>query len=223
MEDLQENENILGEAEPKDRDLVLLRKAATGDFAAFETLVNGYQSRVYSIALRIVGQQQDAEDVTQMTFLSVMEHMDTFRGDASVATWIFRIATNHALKILRKKRGLPVVSIYAGAPDANDSYGSLPHPDYVAQWHSSPQELLENAETREFIEQALLEVDEKYRVIFLLRDVEGFSTREAAQMLDITESTAKVRLLRARLQLREKLTRFFGDETTRVIPDHNHE
>jgi RNA polymerase sigma factor (sigma-70 family) len=88
----------------------LMSQAATGDFAAFQELIARFQSRVFGVAVRIVGQRQDAEDVTQQTFLSLIEHVDSFRSESSVATWILRIAANHALKVLRKRRGLPTVA-----------------------------------------------------------------------------------------------------------------
>lgn len=198
----------------------LIGQAAGGDFAAFQELVSRFQSRVFRVALRIVGQRQDAEDVTQQTFLSLIEHVDSFRGESSVATWILRIATNHALKLLRKRRGLPTVSM--NGPTDDDSYSSLPHPDFIARWSATPETLAQQAEVREQIESTLKALDEKYRVVFVLRDIEGLSVRETAETLDLTEGTVKVRLLRARLMLREQLTREFGDEATRLFPDHEH-
>lgn len=198
----------------------LIGQAAGGDFAAFQELVSRFQQRVFRVALRIVGQRQDAEDVTQQTFLSLIEHIDSFRGESSVATWILRIATNHALKLLRKRRGLPTVSL--NGPTDDDSYSSLPHPDFIARWSATPETLVQQAEVREQIESALNSLDDKYRVVFVLRDIEGLSVRETAEALDLTEGTVKVRLLRARLMLRERLTREFGDEATRLFPDHEH-
>jgi RNA polymerase sigma-70 factor (ECF subfamily) len=199
-------------------DLHLLRRARTGDFAAFTALVGRYHGRVFALARRILGQEQDAEDVTQQTFLSVLEHLDTFREESSVATWVLRIATNHALKVLRKRRGLPTVPLES--PD--ERFEGLPHPEYIAQWRDTPDALAQRAEVRHLIDDALAELDDKYRVVFVLRDVEGLSVREAAEALGLTETAVKVRLLRARLQLRERLTRALGDEATRVIPDHAH-
>ncbi len=100
-------------------DLELLKLAQTGDFGAFEQLVKRFQGRVFGVALRIVGQRQDAEDVTQQTFLSLVVHMDSFRQESSVAAWILRIAVNHALKVLRKRRGLPMAAF--GKPGEDDS------------------------------------------------------------------------------------------------------
>ncbi len=198
-------------------DLPLLHRAQTGDYAAFEALVGRLQARVYGVAYRIVGQSQDAEDVVQQTFLSVIEHLETFRGESAVATWVLRIATNFALKVLRKRRGLPTVSL-----DAADTLAGVPHPQYVARWSEPPEALLERAELREQLDRTIAELDDRHRVVFVLRDIEGLSTRDTAEAVGISEANVKIRLLRARLQLRERLTREFGDDTTRVFPDHAH-
>jgi RNA polymerase sigma-70 factor (ECF subfamily) len=204
-----------------DPDLDLLRRARQGEFAAFEALVTRYQRRVHGLAWRILSQRQDAEDVVQATFLSVLEHLDSFREESTVSTWLLRIATNHALKVLRKRRGLPTVPLEK-ATDPDDDCGGLPHPDYIARWREGPEELAQRAEVRHLLDQALAELDDKYRVVFVLRDVEGFSVRETAEALGLTEATVKVRLLRARLALRERLTRALGDEATRLFPTHDH-
>lgn len=199
-------------------DLALLRRAQTGDFAAFEKLVDRLQGRVYGVAYRILGQAQDAEDVVQQTFLSLIEHIDTFRGESAVATWVLRIATNFALKILRKKRGLPTVPF----GEQDESFDTVPHPDYIAQWREAPDSLVERAELRELLDRAIAELEDKFRVVFVLRDIEGLSTEETADVLGLSISNVKVRLLRARMQLRERLTHEFGDAATQVKPDHNH-
>lgn len=205
----------------RETDEQLLAQAAQGRFAAFQDLVKRFQGRVFGLALRITSNRHDAEDVTQQTFVSLIEHLESFRGDASAATWILRIATNHALKVLRKRRGLPTQPW--PDPSGNDSSAALPHPDYIAHWQASPATLAERAEVREQVEAALLALDDKYRVVFVLRDIEGLSVKETAEALGLSESNAKVRLLRARLMLREQLTRAFGDESTRVFPNHDHE
>jgi RNA polymerase sigma-70 factor (ECF subfamily) len=200
-----------------DADLHLFARARGGDFDAFSQLVSRLQCHVFAAARRITGREQDAEDVTQQTFLSVLEHLDGFRGESSVATWVSRIATNHALKVLRKRRRLPTSSL------DDDRFKNLPHPEYIASWRDTPEALAERAEVRYLLDEALAELDEKYRVVFVLRDVEGLSVRETAEALGLTETAVKVRLLRARLQLRERLTKSLGDEATRIIPDHSHE
>ncbi len=199
---------------------VLLQRAKSGDFAAFQQLIAGLQPRVYGLTFRMLRHAQDAEDATQLTFISLIEHLEDFREESSLATWVLRIATNHALKIIRKKRGLKTVSL--DASEATDRYSDLPHPEYVAPWAKTSQELAEDRETREEIERALGELDDKYRLVFILRDLEGLSVRETAAALDISEANVKVRLLRARLALRERLTRRFGDPAQAVIPNHDH-
>lgn len=205
--------------EPSDLDL--LRRAGQGDWSAFERLLGRFEGRVFGLAMRMVGQRQDAEDVTQQTLLSVLEHVDEFREEAAVATWILRIAANHALKTLRKRRGLPTTSLEF-LDDPDDNYASAPHPQFIAQWRDAPDQLAERAEVRHLLDQALAELDDKYRVVFVLRDVEGLSTKETAELLELTEANVKVRLLRARLLLRERLTAALGDEATRVFPSHDH-
>ncbi|MCS7337655.1 MAG: sigma-70 family RNA polymerase sigma factor, partial [Verrucomicrobiae bacterium] len=134
-------------------DSELVRRAKAGELAAFEELTNRYERRVYTLALRIVGNQQDAEDVTQQTFLSVLDHIGEFRGDSSFATWLFRVATNAALKVLRKRRGLDTVSLEeATEPQAESD--KIPHPEYIADWRQSPDTLAQQAETRQLLEQA---------------------------------------------------------------------
>ena len=189
--------------ETADTELVAL--AQTGDLDAFEALANRYERRVYSLALRMLRQEQDAEDVTQQTFLSAMENLGRFRGDASFSTWLLRIATHAALKVIRKRKGLDTVSLEQ-ATEEEDGYGTIPHPEYIADWRQSPEELVRKNEVQRFLDDALAKLDEKHRLVFLLRDVEGLSVKEAAEALGLSEANTKVRLLRARLQLREELT-----------------
>lgn len=201
-------------------DAELVRRAKTGELAAFEELARRHEGAVYALARRILRHEQDAEDVTQQTFLSVLEHLDGFREEASFRTWLLRIATHAALKVLRKRRGLPTVSldeILAPDPDGQ----SLPHPEYIADWRETPEQLAWRQETRQLIEEALDELDDKHRLVFLLRDVQGLSVRETAEVLGLSEVNVKVRLLRARLKLRERLTRVFGDPARRLEP-HRH-
>lgn len=201
-------------------DIDLLRRAKTGDFTAFQQLVNKLQPRVFGLAFRILKQTQDAEDVTQQTFLALIEHIADFREESSVATWVLKIATNHALKILRKQRTVKMVTMTDMLPE--ESYSDIPHPEFIAPWSQTAEEIVQQAEVQAELEKALLELDDKYRLVFTLRDIEGLSVRETAQALKLTESTVKVRLLRARLALRERLTKKFGDALQAMKPDHNH-
>jgi len=202
-------------------DAEMVRRAQAGDLAAFETLTARHEQRVYSLAMRMLRQEQDAEDVTQQTFLSALENLDGFRGEASFSTWLLRIATHAALKIIRKRKGLDSVSLEA-ATEERDSFDAVPHPEYIADWRQSPEELVHQNEIHRLLDEALAKLDEKHRLIFLLRDVEGFSIQETAGALGLSEANVKVRLLRARLQLREHLTAALGDPATRLIRSHDH-
>lgn len=201
-------------------ELELLHRAKAGDFTAFQQLIAELQPRVYGLAYRILQQPQDAEDTTQQAFLALIEHIGNFREESSLATWVLKIASNHALKILRKKRGLSVVSMTDMSTE--DSYSDMPHPDFIAPWTKTADEIAQQSEVQAEIDKALTELDEKYRWVFVLRDVEGLSVRETAEAMELTESTVKVRLLRARLALRERLTKKFGDALQVMLPDHKH-
>lgn len=193
----------------------LVSSARAGDFAAFEELTNRHEQRVYSLALRILRNVADAEDATQQTFLSALESIKRFRGDSAFTTWLLRIATHASLKIIRKQRGLRTVPLEVDS-DENDEYRHIPHPEYIADWRDSPETLVQRKEVSILLDEALKNLDEKHRLVFLLRDVEGLSISETAKVLAITEANTKVRLLRARLQLREALTRALGDPSTRI-------
>src|SRR5512142_3124408 len=120
--------------------IALVHRAKTGDVDAFAELTVRHERQVYSLALRILRHEQDAEDVTQQTFLSALEHLKDFREDASFATWLLRIAAHAALKIIRKRKGLDTVSLEeATTPRETDD--TIPHPEFIADWRQSPAEL----------------------------------------------------------------------------------
>lgn len=197
----------------------LLARAKAGDFSAFEQLVSRHERRVYAIALRLVG-PGDAEDVVQTTFLSALEHLDGFREEASFGTWVARIATNAALKALRRRRDKGTVSIDTPAEDGD---GPLPHPELIAPWKDDPVKLVERRELRRILDEAIAALPERQREAFVLREIAGLSVEETAQALEITPANVKVRDFRARLMLREMLTRVFGDASKRVVRSHREE
>ena len=135
--------------------------------------------------------------------------------------WLLRIASHAALKVIRKHKGLNTVSLEAatGSPEQD---GEVPHPEFIADWRQSPEQLVHQNEIRRLLEEALGRLDDKHRLVFLLRDIEGLSVKETAEALGLSEANTKVRLLRARLQLREHLTRTLGDPASRVIRTHHH-
>ena len=208
---------------PETTDAELVRRAQAGELEAFEALTSRHEQRIYALAMRMLRQEHDAEDVTQQTFLSVLENLDGFRGEASFSTWLLRIASHAALKIIRKRKGLNTVSLEE-ATENSENFNSIPHPEFIADWRQSPELLVQQNEVRRLLDEALTRLDEKHRLVFLLRDVEGLSVRETAGALDLSEANVKVRLLRARLQLREDLTRVLGDPKRQLTrPHHHHE
>ena len=203
-------------------DAALVSRAQAGDLAAFEELVNRHERRAYSMAWRILRHEQDAEDATQQALLSALENLPGFRGDAAFSTWLLRIVAHAAMKIIRKRKGLDTVSLEEQTEES-EGLDRIPHPEYIADWRQSPEELAHRHEIAHLLEEALAGLDEKHRLVFLLRDVEGFSVKETAEALGLTEANTKVRLLRARLQLRETLTRVLGDPARQVTPgSHAH-
>jgi RNA polymerase sigma-70 factor (ECF subfamily) len=207
---------------PETPEAELVRRAKAGGLDAFEELTARHEQRVYALAMRMLRHEHDAEDVTQQTFLSVLENLEGFRGESSFSTWVLRIASHAALKVIRKRKGLNTVSIEA-ATEKTEEFNSVPHPEYIADWRSSPETLVQRNEIRRLLDEALARLDDKHRLVFLLRDVEGLSIQETAAALDLSEANVKVRLLRARLHLREDLTRFLGDpERQPARSDHRH-
>lgn len=206
---------------PSPADSELVHAAQAGDLPAFEELTRRHERQIYSLAYRMLQNPQDAEDVTQQALLSAIENLGRFRQEASFGTWLYRIATFAALKVIRKRKGLATVSLEA-ATEPREDYDAVPHPEYIADWKQSPEQLVERNETQRLLDDALAQLDEKHRLVFVLRDVEGLSVKETAAALELSEANVKVRLLRARLQLREQLTRTLGDPATRIERRHHH-
>ena len=206
---------------PESSDAALVRRAKAGNLDAFEELTTRHERQIYTLAHRLLQNPHDAEDVTQQAFTSAIEHLAGFREEASFATWLSRIATFAALKIIRKRKGLDTVSLEEATEPREDD-GAIPHPEYVADWRESPERLVERHEIRALIDNALMQLDDKHRLVFLLRDVEGLSVKETAAALGLSEANVKVRLLRARLQLREQLTRALGDPQKQLVRQHTH-
>lgn len=198
-----------------------MRRAKAGDLSAFETLVTRHERRVYSLAYGILRHQQDAEDVTQQALISALENLGGFREESQFSTWLLRMATYAALKVIRKRKGLPTVPLEPD-PQADAEREGLRTPEFIADWRETPEQLATRQETKRLLEQAMDQLDEKHRLVFLLRDVEGLSIKETAEAAGISEANTKVRLLRARLQLREILTRELGDPATRLLAGHDH-
>jgi RNA polymerase sigma-70 factor (ECF subfamily) len=199
----------------------LVERAQAGDLNAFETLVSRYERRIWALAKQMLQHDQDAEDVVQDTFLTALEHLHALRHGERFGAWLKQIAVRLAYRVLAKRKRMPTESLDALlSEDPDEEETTLPRPQLVADWRDSPEALLQRKETMRLIEEALQQLPEKYRVVFWLRDVEQLSTRETAEALGISEANVKVRLLRARLMLREYLTRLFGADAEQILT-HN--
>lgn len=182
----------------------LVTKAREGDGAAFSELVSRYQNKIYRLAKHITQNDEDAEDVLQEAFLKAYEHLDGFKGDSRFYTWVVRIAVNEALMKLRKRKGDRTVSL-----DEPVETGEEQVKREIAVWDDNPEQQYSQEEMREILDEAVQGLKPDFRTVFLLRDIEEMSTEETAETLGISIPAVKSRLLRARLALREKLTRKF--------------
>ncbi len=199
-------------------DNALVAQVRAGEYQAFEELVSRHERRLYALAWHLTHNHHDAEDVVQNAFLSAMEHLADFRAESAFSTWITRIAINHALKLLRTKRQHSAVTL----EQLDDDGEPLPLPEYIAKWRDDPVLNVERNELRAILDEAIERLTPGQRLVFVLRDIQGLSGKETADILNVTENSMKVRLLRARLALRETLTRRFGDPASRQAP-HDHE
>lgn len=177
-----------------------------GDRAEFARMVDLYSNQIYRMALKMLNDPQDAEDVLQETFIKALRSISNFEGRASLSTWLYRIAVNEALMILRKRRQ-DTVSI---DEQPEDEEGER-EPIQIVDWCCLPEHELMGGESRKFLDQSVQRLSPALRSVFVLRDVEGLSVRDTAEALGISEAAVKTRLLRARLRLREDLSAYFGD------------
>ncbi len=183
----------------------LVSLAQEDNYDAFEELVRRYEGKIYGHSLRLLGNPQDAEDILQETFLNAFRGLGDFRGDSTFSTWIYRIATNNALMKLRKAKrrfgefdeDLPPPEMLKKGPSGN--------------FNMSPGDVLLEKEFLGELSKAVERLPEKYRTIFLLRDVEEFSTQKTAEILGISTSAVKSRLHRSRIFLREALSHIFDE------------
>jgi len=178
-----------------------------GDRAEFARLVDAYSASIYRLGLRMLGNEQDAEDVLQNTFLNALTHLSSFEGRSSVLTWLYRIAVNEALMTMRRSK--PEVNI-DDAEESSEDVDDLSPATFV-DWGSLPEDMLLSSEGKQALDRAIQSLPEKLRMVFLLRDVQELSIKETADALGLTESNVKVRLLRARLSLREQLSAYYGE------------
>src|SRR6476620_10617754 len=192
--------------EPVSDELKLVRAAKDGDVSAFEQLVKRYDRNVFRIANHITHSREDAEDVVQEAFLKAYQNLERFQEQSKFYTWLVRIAVNEALMRLRKRRTGTgrTVSIDEDIETDDDSI-----PREIADWTPNPEQMYNQAELKDILSRNIQGLPASFRTVFVLRDVEGLSTEETAEALQLSVPAVKSRLLRARLQLRERLSRYF--------------
>ena len=190
-------------------DLALVHASKSGDIAAFEELVKRYDRKLLRIAQHITHNREDAEDIVQEAFLKAFQHLDQFREDSKFSTWLIRITLNQSLMKLRKWRPTREISIENDFQREEDSL-----PIDIADWAPNPEELYRAAELREILRKTLQELGVGLRVVFVLRDMEGLSIEQTAEALGLSLAAVKARSFRARLQLRERLSRYFSKTET---------
>ena len=190
--------------EPISDESVLVDAARNGDIGAFEQLVRRYDRNVFRSAQHITQNREDAEDVVQDAFLKAFRNLGQFQGQSKFYTWLVRIAVNEALMRLRRRRPERMVSLDEDVKTEEDSM-----PREVADWSPNPEQLYSQAELKDILSKTIQGLPPGFRAVFVLRDVEALSTEETAEALNLSIPAVKSRLLRARLQLRERLNKFF--------------
>jgi RNA polymerase sigma-70 factor (ECF subfamily) len=192
--------------ESKEKDGLSLEALRSGDRAEFARLVELHSAQIYRLALKMLDNPQDAEDILQETFIKAFRHLGTFDGRSSVATWLYRIATNEALMQIRRKHPEQVSIDEPLQTDDGEQ-----EPVQIVDWCCVPESELLSAEGRKELDHAVDQLPASLRIVFLLRDIEGLDTRETAEVLSLSETAVKTRLSRARLRLREELAGYYAD------------
>jgi RNA polymerase sigma-70 factor (ECF subfamily) len=189
---------------------ILVAQSRQGDTVAFGELVRRYEAKIFRLALHVTQNREDGEDVLQETFMKAYEHLDQFQGNSKFYTWIVRIAVNQALMKLRRRKTDKSVSLDETIDTGEDTIVRE-----IAAWDENPEQRFSREELGGILDTAVESLEPPYRSVFVLRDIEELSTEETADALGLSIPAVKSRLLRARLQLREKLTRYFkrkGDD-----------
>lgn len=184
----------------------LIARICKGESSLFATLVKPYERRVYVTALALLRNDADAQDVAQEAILKAFANLRQFRGDSKFSTWLIQIAVNEA-RMRQRKQHAELFEPIAGSQDEEGAYA----PRDFADWREIPSEALERGEIRALLAKALASLAQKYREVFILRDVQQISIEETAEVLNISIASVKTRLLRARLMLRDILAPELAD------------
>lgn len=200
------DKSLSGQGETPQRKEFSLDALRSRDRAEFARLVDAYSDMIYRLAVRMLDNSQDAEDVLQETFLKAYRYLPAFDGRSSLSTWLYRIAVNEALMLLRKHRRAPM-----SIDEPSEVDGEEQEPLQIVDWCCMPEEELISSEARQYLDRAVEQLPPGLRVVFLLRDIEGLSTQETAEALNLSETAVKTRLSRARLRLRESLSAYYAE------------
>jgi len=189
----------------RDDDTALVQASRGGDVAAFEQLVKRYDAKLLRIAQKVTQNPEDAEEAVQEAFFKAYQKLEQFHGHATFSTWLVRIALNESFMKMRKRRGILEQSIDNAFSDSDGA--RLPFD--VADWAPNPEAQYRATELREILVSSFQRLTSALKVVFVLRDIEEHSLRETSEILNLTETAVKTRLSRARLQLREDLSKYF--------------
>jgi len=190
-------------------DADLVKRAQSGDTRAFDELVRRYRDKVYRLSYKILRHEEDAAEALQDAFLSAFRGLKNFKAESTFSTWLYRIATNASLMKYRRRRDGHV------SLEQSQSGEGTGEPMQIPDWSQQPLAELLNSETHEVMEEGVEKLPEELRTVFVLRDVEGLSNAEVAEVLNLSVAAVKSRLHRARIALRDRLNRYFADKLTR--------
>lgn len=191
-------------------DHINLETLKAGDQSEFARLMDEYGEKIYAMVFRMLNNEQDTEDILQETFLKAYRSISAFEGKSSISTWLYRIAFNEALMLIRKRKP----ESYLLSDDVEDDQEETPE---IVDWCCMPEKELVNNETQKKLSEAVEKLSANLKAVFILRDLEGKSVKETAEILNLSESVVKTRLLRARMRLRQELTHYFGERMANEV------
>ena len=193
-------------------DLSILRALKAGDIQALSLLFEQYADSIYRLAFRLVQEPEAAEDIVQETFLKTLTRLQSFEGRAKLSTWLYRVAYNASLDYLRARQTLS----FPIDQDTAEESEAAPMPEVFVEWET-PESILLDGESLELLDRAIRSLPHSLQIVFVLRDIEGLSTDETAEILTLKAGTVKVRLHRARLALRERLSTYFEESQSTEV------
>jgi RNA polymerase sigma-70 factor (ECF subfamily) len=194
-----------------------LEALRAGDRSEFAKLVDAYSGVIYRLGMKMLNNEQDAEDILQETFIKAYRALQRFDGRSSLSTWLYRIATNEALMLIRRRKREEI-----SIDEPFDQADSDSEPMEIVDFCCLPEEELISTEARANMDQAITDLPPSLRLVFLLREIEGLSTRETGEILDLSDTAVKTRLSRARLRLRQNLSHYFSERFAYKIGIHEH-